>query len=134
MVAVRTHRRLLPECEKFCSNRNMERQNHAEAARRAQVVKIMRDYSFDILGVSECRCTDSRFVNFVDFRKAFDIIYRDALWAVKHFDLPKKIVSLIKLFYKLFECYFMLKKGISDFIEVQASVRQGCMLSPLQAW
>ena len=72
------------------------------------------------------------FVNFVDFRKAFDSIHRDTLWAViRHYGLPQKIVSLIKLFYERFECGVILREGVSDFFEVQTGVRQGCMLSPL---
>ena len=39
------------------------------------------------------------FVNFVDFRKAFDNIHLDTLWAViRYYDLSQKIVSLIKFF------------------------------------
>ena len=38
------------------------------------------------------------FANLVDVRKAFDSLYRDTLWAVmRHYGLPQKIVSLIKL-------------------------------------
>ena len=72
------------------------------------------------------------FVNFVDFRKAFDSIHRDTLWAViGHKDLPQKIVSLIKLFYERFKCGVILREGVSDFFKVQIGVRQGGMLSPL---
>ena len=50
---------------------------------------------------------------------------------MKHYGLPQKIVSLIKLFYEQFECGVILKEGVSDFFEVQTGVRQGFMLSPL---
>ena len=66
------------------------------------------------------------FVNFVDFRKAFESIHRGTLWAViRHYGLPQKIVSLIKLFYERFECGVILREGVSDFFEVQTGVRQG---------
>ena len=70
------------------------------------------------------------FVNLVDFRKACDSIHRDTLWTVmRHYGLPQKIVSPIKLFYERFECGVILKDGVSDFFEVQTGVRQGYMLS-----
>ena len=69
------------------------------------------------------------FVNFVDFRKAFGSIHRYTLSAVvRHYGLPKKIVSLIKMLDEWFECVVILKEGVSDFFEVQTGVRQGCMI------
>ena len=50
---------------------------------------------------------------------------------MRHYGLPQKIVSLIKLFYERFECGVILREGVSDFFEVQTGVRQGYMLSPL---
>ena len=35
------------------------------------------------------------------------------------------------MFYHRFEYGVILKKGVSDFFELQTGVRQGCMLSPL---
>ena len=69
------------------------------------------------------------FVNF-DYRNAFDSIHRDTLWAViRHYGLPQNIVSLIKLFYKRFEYGVILKKGVSNFFEVQTRVRQDLLSS-----
>ena len=52
------------------------------------------------------------FVNFIDFRKAFDSIDRDSLWAViRHYGVPQKIISLINMFYEPFECGVILRKG-----------------------
>ena len=68
----------------------------------------------------------------IDFRNDLDSIYRDTLWSeMRHYGLPQKIVSLIKLFYERFECSVILSEGVSDFFQVQTGVSQGCMLSPL---
>ena len=58
-VAVRTHRRPLPECEKFCPDRNMECQNHVGNSQKRANGQVMRDYCLDIPGVSKCRWTGS---------------------------------------------------------------------------
>jgi hypothetical protein len=71
-------------------------------------------------------------VNFIDFKKAFDSIHRDTLWAVlRSYGIPEKIVKLIKLFYEHFECGVILLEGVSEYFEVKTGVRQGCILSPL---
>ena len=92
------------------------------------------DHNFALRNIVE-QCIEWNaplFVNFFDFRKAFDSIHRDTLWAVmRHYGLPQKIVSLIKLFYERFKCGVILREGVSDFFDVQTGVRQGCMLPPL---
>ena len=50
---------------------------------------------------------------------------------MRHYGLPHKIVSFIKLFYGRFECGVILKEGVSNFFGVQTGMRQGCVLSPL---
>jgi len=72
------------------------------------------------------------FINFVDFKKAFDSVHRESLWAVmRHYGVPQKVVSLIALFYERFECGVIVGHSISDFFGIKTGVRQGCILSPL---
>ena len=105
-----------------------------QAGLRAGRGRIFSDQIFSLRNIVE-QCIEWNaplFVNFIDFRKAFDSIHRDTLWAVmRHYGLPQKIVSLIKLFYERFECGVIIRVGVSDFFEVQTGVRQVCLLSPL---
>ncbi len=72
------------------------------------------------------------YINFVDFKKAFDSICRDAIWNIlKSYGIPDKIIRLIKLFYNKFECCVDLCPELSDWFEVTTGVRQGCILSPI---
>ena len=72
------------------------------------------------------------FVNFVDFRKAFDSIHRDTIWAImRHYSLPQKIVTIIKLFYERFECGQILREGVSDFFEFQIGMHARSSLPSL---
>ena len=42
---------------------------------------------------------------FIDFKKAFDSIHHETLWKIlRHYGLPQKIVGLISVLYKSFEC------------------------------
>ena len=71
-------------------------------------------------------------INFVDFKKAFDSICREAIWKImRHYGIPEKIVDMIKLFYIKFECCVDLNTELSDWFEVVTGVRQGCILSPI---
>ena len=72
------------------------------------------------------------FINFVDFRKAFDSVYRDSLWKIlRHYGIPQKIVTIISKFYDHFECNVILNGTFSDSFLVKSGVRQGCILSPI---
>ena len=71
-------------------------------------------------------------INFIDFRKAFDSVHRSSLWKIlRSYGLPQKIVDLIKLFYEKFECNIILDNTLSESFPVKSGVRQGCILSPI---
>ena len=47
----------------------------------------------------------SLYVNFIDFKKAFDSVHRDSLWLImRSYGIPSKIVSMVKALYDHFEC------------------------------
>ena len=73
------------------------------------------------------------FINFIDFRKAFDSVHRESLWKIlATYGLPAKIISLIRAFYTNFECSVVLDNNtVSDPFPVESGVRQGCILSPI---
>ena len=63
-------------------------------------------------------------VNFVDFKKAFDSLHREAIWKILGFyGIPKKITKIIKIFYLIHECSAALGGKISNWFSVETEVR-----------
>ena len=72
------------------------------------------------------------FINFIDFEKAFDSIHRPSMWnLLRHYAIPEKIVRLIELLYKDFQCAVMHEGELSRWFKVKSGQKQGCLLSPL---
>lgn len=72
------------------------------------------------------------YINFVDFRKAFDSVHRNTLWKILHsYGIPPKIISIIKTFYEQFECSVIMGNALTEWLPVQSGVRQGCIISPI---
>ena len=71
-------------------------------------------------------------IGFIDFNKAFDSIHHETLWKIlRHYGLPQKIVGLISVLYKSFECSVLMDSTQTDYFPVKSGVRQGCILSPI---
>lgn len=72
------------------------------------------------------------YINFVDFRKAFDSVHRHTLWKIlQSYGIPSKIISIIKTFYEHFKCSVIMGNHLSEWFPVQSGVRQGCIISPI---
>jgi len=72
------------------------------------------------------------YICFVDFRKAFDSIWREGLWQVlRHLGYPEKLIRLLESLYR--GTFSAVRTGgdVSDWFETIVGVLQGCMLSPL---
>ena len=71
-------------------------------------------------------------IGFIDFKKAFDSIHHETLWKIlRHYGLPQKIVGLISVLYKSFECSVLMDSTQTDYFPVKSGVHQGCILSPI---
>ena len=71
------------------------------------------------------------FAAYVDLRKAFDSVHREALWRVLQLrGVPTKLVDLIAALYSGTESAVRCGGAISDFFPVDSGVRQGCVLAP----
>ena len=72
------------------------------------------------------------YINFVDFKKAFDSVHRETLWRILlSYGVPPKIITLISMFYSHFECSVILNNTLTEWFPVESGVRQGCILSPI---
>ena len=68
---------------------------------------------------------------YIDFRKAFDSVCRDALWKLLELrGIPPRLVQLITSLYSDTESAVKCGGSTSDFFPVHTGVRQGCVLAP----
>ena len=72
----------------------------------------------------------SLYINFIEFRKAFDGVERVKLWKIlEYYDIPSEIVNPIKEIYRNNSSCVIHNGNISDWFQVETGVRQGCVLS-----
>ena len=72
------------------------------------------------------------YINFVDFKKAFDSLDRVTLWKLlRYHGLPNKFVNIIRNMYDGFSGQVICKGKLSAGFSIKTGVCQGCLLSPL---
>jgi hypothetical protein len=72
------------------------------------------------------------YINFVDFKKAFDMVDRNTLWRVlRHYGIPVKISNIMQILYYDTRYQVIHNSSLSKPFKVITGVRQGCMLSPI---
>ena len=72
------------------------------------------------------------FVLFVDLKKAFDSVPREALWQVlEKFGVPPVLLAVIKSFHVDMRAAVRVKGSCSDSFAVRNGVRQGCTIAPV---
>ncbi|KAK3893242.1 hypothetical protein Pcinc_002931 [Petrolisthes cinctipes] len=68
---------------------------------------------------------------FIDFKKAFDRVWHDALWAtMKKFNIGKKLTHTIQQLYANASSAVFAQGTIGEWFHTSVGVRQGCLLSP----
>ena len=71
------------------------------------------------------------FITFVDFKKAFDSIDRDMMFAIlRHYGIPEKIVKAIRVLYDNSTSQVFVKGLLSDPFDITTGVLQGDVLAP----
>ena len=69
--------------------------------------------------------------NFIDFKSAFDIIWRKALWKMlAHIGINKKTIKILEKLYENSKCAVTIDGKLTEWFSVLVRVRQGCLLSP----
>ena len=72
------------------------------------------------------------YVCYIDFRKAFDSVWRKGLWRVmRHYGYPEKIVRILENIYR--ETFSAVRVGgdLTEWFQTVVGVLQGDVLSPL---
>ena len=68
---------------------------------------------------------------FIDFKKAFDRVWHEALWATMHkYNISKTLIKLIEELYSHATSAVYLNGDIGEWFRTTVGVRQGCPLSP----
>ena len=68
---------------------------------------------------------------FIDLRKAYDSVPRDALWvALEKLGVPDEVVKLIASFHRM-QAKICLDGSVSEQFEVSNRLRQGCCMAPV---
>ena len=68
---------------------------------------------------------------FIDFRKAFDRVWHDALWAtMKLYNIDEHLINIIKALYSKASSAVFHNKKVGEWFHTTVGVRQGCLLSP----
>ena len=74
---------------------------------------------------------DSLYMLFVDLRKAYDSVPRQALWKVlEKCGVPPRMLSVVKSFHEGMHAEVRLGSTTTDRFEVRNGLRQGCTLAP----
>lgn len=68
---------------------------------------------------------------FIDFKKAFDRVWHEALWdTMKRYNMGNKIIQSIQNLYEKASSAVLYKGTVGDWFHTSVGVRQGCLLSP----
>jgi len=71
------------------------------------------------------------FHNFIDFKKAFDRVWHEALWhTMAKYNINQGMTRLIQELYENAKTTVMVGNNYSEWFESTVGVRQGCILSP----
>ena len=74
---------------------------------------------------------ESLYVLFVDLRKAYDSVPRQALWKVlEKYGVPEKMLNVVKSFHEGMHAEVRVGSTVTDRFEVRNGLRQGCTLAP----
>ena len=69
---------------------------------------------------------------FVDLRKAYDTVNREALWSIlqSSYRIPAKLISVIQAVHADSRAAVRAYGKVSEGFDVSCGVRQGCVLAP----
>ena len=94
------------------------------------------DHIFTLTSVITKKLNSKRggkvYVAFVDYKKAFDTVNREALWDVlQKLKTSSKMIRILKAMYNSVKSCVRWGANLSQFFECPQRVKQGCLLSPL---
>jgi retron-type reverse transcriptase len=70
------------------------------------------------------------FLIFIDYEKAYDNVNRDRQWEMMDNKIPNYLLNTLKCIYRKTKVVIKFSDDISEPIQINKGVRQGCVLSP----
>jgi hypothetical protein len=92
------------------------------------------DHVFTLKSITAARLAEkkSTYLAFLDFRKAFDTVWRDGLLSVAwNIGIRGKIWNILDSLYNNVFCNVKFGDIVTDYFEVDEGLKQGCVLSPI---
>jgi len=92
------------------------------------------DHVFSLKSIAAMRHAENKetYMAFLDFRKAFDTVWRDGLLSVAwNLGIRGKFWSILNSLYQNVQCNVKFGDIVTDFFDVEEGVKQGCVLSPI---
>ena len=76
-------------------------------------------------------CIMYYYLLFIDYEKAYDNVNRDKLWEMMDNKIPNYLLNTIKCIYRNTKIRIKFNGGVSEPIQLNKRVREGCGLSPV---
>ena len=90
------------------------------------------DQIFVLAGIINNRKNQQTYCCFIDLKKAFDRVWRKGLWkALWEEGIRGKMWRIIRSLYRHTKSKILLGQEETDYFNIEAGVRQGCVLSPI---
>ena len=113
-------------------NRTEEILSEEQAGFRANRSTIDQIFTLRQMAEKYIEMNRDLYVGYIDFKKAFDSIWREGLWRVlRNYGFPEKIVRILESLYGGTVSAVRTKSGLSEWFETTVGVKQGCILSPM---
>jgi len=113
-------------------NRTEEILSEEQAGFRANRSTIDQIFTLRQMAEKYMEMNRDLYVGYIDFRKAFDSVWREGLWRVlRNYGFPEKIVRILENLYEGTISAVRTNTGITDWFETNVGVKQGCILSPM---
>ena len=92
---------------------------------------IEQIFNLRILGEKHLQHQRNIYIVFIDFKKAFDRVWHEALWAtMKKFNISGKLIDTIQSLYENAMSAVLVQGATGEWFHTSVGVRQGCLLSP----
>ena len=90
------------------------------------------DQIYVLTGIINSRKKQQTYCCFIDLKKAFDRVWRNGLWkALWEEGIRGKMWRAIRSLYRTTKSKILLGQDETDFFNIEAGVRQGCVISPI---
>ena len=92
------------------------------------------DCLYILKSIIDCKINNKKklYCSFIDFRKAFDLVYRNGIWfKLLEMGISQKFVNMIRKMYDTVKVCVKSMNSMSEFFKSYVGVKQGEPLSPL---